>query len=634
MKKKLLLLANCLMLVTALSAQTPVTLAGFNFTTTRQYNGTRNLSIANVGYLVGVATGDTVGVTATGLYASASAGTNIAYTITFALTGPQASLYALDTAISGNNGVITPRPLGVTGTQLVSSKEYTGGDYCPMLSAGTALNRIQGDRVTLNASARFVDVNAGTNKEVVVTFSLSGAEAANYTAPDSIILTADITPKPIHITGTTVDTTKVYNGSTVAQVLIHGMPVNSDLVLGDTVMPLTATANYLTPTVGAGKTVVASYTMRGPQAGNYVALDDSTLTADITPRLLSFSGVHVRLCKEYDGTTEATVLYEAFPTNLVEGDSIAFTTHANYDTPEAGANKTITVHYSFADMIVGPRNYSMPEPEVYSTEGKIVMPTILNPIADEAPFAINSDGLCQEGIAQVVYSVQQGEPKWYTISFSEEAQAEGFANIETGVLVHNGDIDTIAFPVPAAAAHGTYYFDIFLTNEADVNTDTIRVPFTVNYPSSYMTAIFEDVISIVNTENLFLNYQWYHNNEAIEGATKPYYQEDGKLWGSYFVEVNKGEPTVGHTCALYFEATPETKGEIEIHPNPINHVGTVQLTGFANGEHIMRVYNAFGQQVYVNTFAGDTYTLDLTRYPEGVYLVTVDGVSVKAMKKL
>lgn len=617
----------------SLQAQTPVTLVGFNYTTTRQYNGTRNLSIANVGYVTGVAAGDNVGVSAVGLYADSLVGEGIPYSVTFTLTGPQAANYILDTVISGTDGVITPRPLGVSGTQIQSSKVYTGGNYCPTISAGTLSNRIPGDVVTLNASANYVDPNVGTGKDVVVVFTLTGAAAPNYLPPDSITLTADITPKPIHITGTVIDSTKVYDGTTVAPVIIHGLPNSSDLVSGDNVMPITATAQYLTPNVGSGKQVVASYNLRGPQAANYLPLDDSTLRASITPRPLSFSGTHVRLCKEYDGNDDAIVLYGGFATNLVEGDSIDFVTHAYYDSPDAGHNKTISVSYSYPDGFFGFANYSFPAPEVYSTEGKIIMPTILTDMNDDGDkFDVDDQGVCQSTNAPICFSLQQGEPCLYTILFSEEALNQGFVNIIGGAINTNIGYDTIYFAVPENAAHGTYWFDIFLTNEAEVSTDTVRVSFTVNYPNSYITAIFEDVISIVNTDEMFNTYQWYRNGEELSGATKPYYQELGGLNGSYYVELDRGTATQGHTCPLFFTPSAEGIKTLTVTPNPIQSSASLSLTGFDNNTHILNIYNAFGQRVLSLTFEGTDYSIDLSAIPQGVYIIDVDGVNIKTIK--
>ncbi len=68
------------------------------------------------------------------------------------------------------------------------------------------------------AAGVFADENAGTGKNVTVSYSLSdgtgGGLASNYSLADEV-LTADITPKQLTISGTTV-ANKIYDRNTSA----------------------------------------------------------------------------------------------------------------------------------------------------------------------------------------------------------------------------------------------------------------------------------------------------------------------------------------------------------------------------------------------------------------------------------
>lgn len=632
--KAFLLVAVMSLPVLSANAQTPtrVGVTGVTevntFYTEKVYDGTTVLPMnpAATITLTGVAEGDSVVATAVGNYVSSTVDTNIAYNITFTLSGPDASSYYIDTTISGNNGRITPKQLFVSSVLVPSIKVYDGTTICSQILFEAFTGVVAGDNVTYNAVANFSDPNVGTMKRVTIVYSINGPDAANYNAPraDSSYY-ADIVPKPIHITGIAIDTAKIYDGTTTAQVINHGTPIYTEVLLNDTVMPVTATANYLDANVGTDKPVVVTYVLNGPQAANYEAITDSTLYADIVGRTITVEGAAVRLCKEYDGTSDALVLQAAYPTNLVSGDNVPINTVAFYDTPDTGHNKTIYLGFSFADNSTDQLNYILPDSLVYSHVGKIILSTEL----DENGFYITTDGTCMGDDINVNYTVVQGEPVVYYIAFPPEALALGFTNVDSVALPGIGEGTSIPIHIPDNCPFGHYYADITLVNEADA-TVTYRFNFTVNYSNEYVTDIFFDVVSIVNVEELFNTYQWYHNGVAIEGATLPYYQEEGGLTGTYYVVVNAGTETEGRTCDKSFNNVPAKT--VKVSPNPVSTTAKVSLYGFGDGNHVIAVFNSYGQQVLNRTFSGIEFSLDLTNLPQGTYLVTVDGEKAKVLK--
>lgn len=582
--------------------------------------------------LTGVAEGDDVTATAVGNYSSPNAGDSISFSISFSLSGADAANYYIDTVVTGLNGRITPKNLSVTATMVRSSKVYDGTTLCSVINNGTVMGAIPGDFFNFTANAVYLDPNVGSFKQVAVSYTLSGLNAGNYNPPanDSSFF-ADITPRPVHIVGVAIDSAKIYDGTTNVIVVNHGVPVSSEVVATDTIMPVTATALYLDPNVGDDIPVVITYQLGGPQASNYDPLPDSSMVADIVRRPLSAEGARVRLCKEYDATTAATLLQGANATNLVAGDIVTLTTLAEYDTPDTGHNKTIFLTFAFADNSATQRNYSLPDTIVYSHVGKIILPTelaILSTTSGE--FALTTDGACMGDIAEANYRVTQGEPVVYYISFTPEFQALGFSNVDSVALPGTGEGTFLPIQIPSNCPFGHYYADITFLNEAEVSV-TYRFPFTVNYSSDYMTAIFEDVVSIVNTEEIFSTYQWYHNGLPIEGATLPYYQEEGGLTGTYFVRVNIGTPTEGRTCDKSFNTRAATKS-VKVSPNPVSTTAKVSLRGFDEGAHLLEVFNAYGQKTLSCTFSGNECLVDLSAMPQGAYLVTVDGEKAKAIK--
>lgn len=612
------------------SAQTPIQLGitgvteSVTFFTEKVYDGTTALPVVPGATLTGVLAGDTVDVIMTGVYDTREVGDTIGYTISFSLTGPQAALYAIDTTVRGTNGRITPKTLTAPEVTLSASKVYDGTTICNVLNYGSYSGYIPTDNLMFNVSAAYLDVNVGDNKPVVVVYNVYGVDAKNYTVPgpDSTTYHASITVRPIHISGTAIDSAKVYDGNNIAQIVNHGVPVFSEVIATDTLMPVTATALYNDALVGDDKPIVVSYVLNGPQAGNYIPLDDSSLVADIIRRPITVEGAVVSICKEYDGTTDAAVLTGAVANNLAEGDVVPLTTTAFYDTPDTGHNKTIYLTFSFADNGADQLNYSLPDTVVYSHVGKIILPTML----DSNGLYITTDGTCQGDNVEVNYHIAQGEPVVYYITFPTEALAVGFTNADSVALPAS---EVLPIVIPDGCPFGHYYADITFVNEAGARA-TYRFNFTVNYSDEYITDIFEDVVSIVNVEEIFTSYQWYHNGVAIEGATLPYYQEEGGLTGTYYVRVNRGTATEGRTCEKTFDnATAKT---VKVSPNPVESTAKVNLHGFGEGDHLLVVYNSYGQQILSRVFSGNECSVDFSTLPQGAYLVTVDGEKAKAIK--
>ncbi len=118
-------------------------------------------------------------------------------------------------------------PLAITGVT-AANKVYDGTNAAA-LSGGALSGVISGDTVTLVAGAgTFADANVGTNKTVTASgYALGGASAGNYTPVQPSGLTANITARPIQLTGT-----RVYDGTVAAGTLTIANNLDSgDLTL-------------------------------------------------------------------------------------------------------------------------------------------------------------------------------------------------------------------------------------------------------------------------------------------------------------------------------------------------------------------------------------------------------------------
>ena len=278
--------------VTGLSASNKV----YNGTTAAALSGTAALGTAETAGSGSGAdglpyTGDTVtiGGTAVGTFASASAGTGIAVTVN-GLTSSNSN-YTLTQPV-GLTANITAKALTVTGVT-ASNRAYnatTAGTLGGAAVLGTAEAAgsgssadglpYTGDTVTIGGTAvgTFASKNFGTGIAVAVSGLTSSN--GNYTLTPPTGLTANITTATLAVAGLSASN-KPYDGTTTATITGTGTLVG---ILGADSVTLggTAVGTFLSSDVGTGIPVtVNDLSLGGTAAGNYT-LTQPTLSANIT----------------------------------------------------------------------------------------------------------------------------------------------------------------------------------------------------------------------------------------------------------------------------------------------------------------------------------------------------------------
>ncbi|MFG6430456.1 YDG domain-containing protein [Roseateles sp. LYH14W] len=313
------------------------------------YDGTVTAVISS-GSLVGLVGGDTVTLTQAGSFADKNAGIAKAVTIADTLGGGDAGNYTI-TQPTGLTADITPKAITVTGSA-VANKVYDGSTTAA-ITGGSLQGLVFGDTVTLAQAGSFADKNAGIARTVTIADTLGGGDAVNYTITQPGTLTADITPKAITVTGTTV-AAKVYDGSTTAALTGGSL---QGLVGGDTVT-LAESGHYADKNVGATKAVTATSTLGGGDAGNYALTQPTGLTGTVTPKTITVIGTAVA-DKVYDGSTAATLVGGSLD-GLVNGDTVMLTQAGSFADKNAGTSKVVTA----ADFLGGADagNYALTQP--------------------------------------------------------------------------------------------------------------------------------------------------------------------------------------------------------------------------------------------------------------------------------
>ena len=312
----------------------------YNATTTASLSGTSSLLSAeapgsgstsdNTPY-----TGDTItlGGTATGTYASKDVGTGIAITVSGnTLSGAQASDYTLvqQTGLSAN---ITPKTITVSGLS-ANSTIYNATTNASLSGTAGLLSAeapgsgstsdntpYTGDTVSVSGSAvgTYASKDVGTGIAITVSGNtLGGAQASDYTLVQQSGISANITPKTITVSGLTANST-VYNATTTASLsgtssLLSaeapgsGSTSDNTPYTGDTItLGGTPAGTYVSKDVGTGIAItVSGNTLSGAQSSDYTLVQQTGLSANITPKTITASGLTAN-STVYNATTNASL---------------------------------------------------------------------------------------------------------------------------------------------------------------------------------------------------------------------------------------------------------------------------------------------------------------------------------------
>ncbi|WP_416548305.1 YDG domain-containing protein [Limnohabitans sp. DCL3] len=304
---------------------------------------TATVSTASV-VKTGLIGSDQVTVSATGSFATVSAGDGKTVNLSSTYGGTDAANYSITDQLAAFAN-IGKANLSVTGV-MAQNKTYDRGTTAT-LSGTAAVAPITGDTVTVNTSAatgQFADKNVGTNKAVTVTgFVLDGTDADNYQVVQPSGLTANIGKANLSVTGVMAQN-KTYDRDTTATLMGTAAvaPITGDTV---TVNTSAATGQFADKNVGTNKAVtVTGFVLDGTDADNYQVVQPSGLTANIGKANLSVTGVMAQN-KTYDRDTTATLMGTAAVAPIT-GDTVTVNTSAatgQFADKNVGTNKAVTV---------------------------------------------------------------------------------------------------------------------------------------------------------------------------------------------------------------------------------------------------------------------------------------------------
>jgi uncharacterized repeat protein (TIGR02543 family) len=364
----------------------PLTIDGLSGVN-RIYDATTVATLSGTPAYVGLQNGETFTVTGTLSASFATKGIGTAKPITVSGYLAPSANYSISqpTGLSGN---ITVATLTVTGAT-ANDKEYNRLTTTTT-SGGSFVGVLLTDSVTLTqGTANFATATVGTGIAVTAAITATGTDGANYTVTQPA-LTANITAKPLTVTGATV-TPKSYNGTTAAT--ITGASVAAGVISPD-VVGVTGGGTFAQASIGTGIGVTASFNLNGTDAGNYSITQPTGLIGNITAANLTITGL-TGVDKVYDSTTTAQISGTPSLSGIigVEDVSLSGVATATFATATVGTGKPITVlGYSLTGTNAG--NYSLTQPTLSASitiaSQTITFGTLASKYSNDAPFALTA----------------------------------------------------------------------------------------------------------------------------------------------------------------------------------------------------------------------------------------------------
>ena len=232
----------------------------------------------------------------------------------------------------------------LTATASASNKVYDGTTTAA--ATLTFSDLVGSETLGQSVGATFADQNVDTGIVVTVnSITLSdgdnGGLATNYTISTGQATTANITSKTVVINSALTSATKVYDGTTTAEVTRSEL---IGLIDGEDVTA-SGGGNYDNANVGTDKAITISYTLiDGENAGlasNYTIAEQTTNNGVITAKPLTYTITGAD--KTYDGTVTATATL--ILSGFVGDETINVSSNTStFDNKNAGSDKTITVN--------------------------------------------------------------------------------------------------------------------------------------------------------------------------------------------------------------------------------------------------------------------------------------------------
>jgi len=394
------------------------------------------------------------------------------------------------------------------------------------ITYGTALSSTQLN-ATANVSGTFtykpslgVVLNAGVAQLLQVTFTPS--DAVNY-ASTSKLVQINVKKKMPVITWT--NPTDIIYGSVLSSTQLNA---TADVLGAFTYNP------GATKKLDAGSALVLS--------ANFVPID--TVNFEVVNKT-----VQINVKKATPVTTWTN------PADMYLGDALS-STQLNATANVAGTftySPAIGTRLSIGNGQTLSTQFKATDEKNYELTTKQVSVNVIQAVLSVSTVRVNISFTGRETFTLTINSnspwVATSDQTWLTLSSSS---GTGDATIILSTTENNTDFDRTAI-ITIKGSGGT--------------VKTISVTQSKNLQKiANITRKWNDVLVCNNSDNLFIDYQWYKNDVSIIGETKQYYQELGGLNGNYYVKVTTYDGTIGISNTI--NDVSKASKSIRAYPNP------------------------------------------------------------------
>ncbi|MBE7443446.1 MAG: T9SS type A sorting domain-containing protein [Flavobacteriales bacterium] len=223
--------------------------------------------------------------------------------------------------------------------------------------------------------------------------------------------------------------------------------------------------------------------------------------------------------------------------------------------------------------------------------------------------------------------------KWDGNSFSSVGGWSGQVGaVFTMDIATNGDLYIGGeFPLRAAKFDGTNWSILGSPTAINQLVREIKVVGS----DVYIGGNFTDVAGVATADYIarFDGTNWYDVGGGLNAYVAEIVSNSGDLYvGGNFTDAG-GNTIADKIVKIGISTAIEetTKTNATVFPNPTN--GIVYVTMENNVSTAVELYNVVGEKLSSDKIQGNTYQLNLTSYPSGVYFLKLNNKTTKILKK-
>ena len=283
------------------------------------------------------------------------------------------------------------------------------------------------------------------------------------------------------------------------------------------------------------------------------------------------------------------------------------------------------------------------DPEDPPTPGKITIADVTPVSGGGGTVSPNEDGYCAGEQITLNIKISEGAPTYCKLVFDEKSKTAGFKDVSNGDLVALGNgVYQTAFECPGAT-YGKYGGQVYLYDDEGNASTGYPFELQVNYSSKYLKAKFNDVVLVDNHEkprlfseaNPDVTYQWYIRENGVDqnvpGETKQFYNVPTMdAWYGAYAKTS-GDEWI-KICPKYFGKTLSksyVEPSVSVYPNPATSMEpvTIKINDFESDSYknvIIYLYNSTGSLIKT---IENVEELNVVSLPFGNYsgIVVFDG---------